>query len=93
MVSSIAKHMSEHKYISCTADIWSKDLRSFLAVNAHWIDKENGKLKTALLACERFKGSQTGDAIAKKLKGDIYLYNTYIHIFLDFIRSFQTIDF
>lgn len=56
------------KYIAITSDIWSRDTRSFIAASAHWINN-HGKLETAMLACERFTGSQTADQIAGKLKG------------------------
>lgn len=69
MKISIKKSLSKAKYIACTADIWSRDMRSFIAVNAHWINDADGELKSALLACDRFTGSHTGDAIANKLKG------------------------
>lgn len=70
MKASIKASLSKVKYVSCTADIWSRDLRSFIAVNAHWFDGENGTLCKALLACDRFKGSHTADAVASKLIGD-----------------------
>lgn len=61
------------KYIACTSDIWSKDRRSFIAINAHWIAK-SGELKSALLACDRFKGSHTGIEIRNKIKGILSEY-------------------
>lgn len=66
-------HMSKAKYIACTADIWSRDQRSYIAVNAHWLDNNTGAMKTALLSCNRFIGSHTEDAIAQKLKGILFI--------------------
>lgn len=56
--------------VSLTSDIWSRDTRSFLAVNCHWIN-DDGKLETALLACKRFIGHQTAVNISTKLKAII----------------------
>lgn len=74
LVDSMKTHLSRVKYMSCTADIWSRDMRSYIAMNSHWIDN-NGSLKSALLACERFRGSHTGDEVAKKLKGICFYCN------------------
>lgn len=62
------------KYVSLTADIWSRDTRSFIAVNGHWINHD-GKLETTLISCERFKGQHTADNIAAKLKAIIHRYD------------------
>lgn len=59
--------MAKAKYIAITCDIWSRDTRSFIAANAHWIS-DRGKLETAMLACKRFTGNQTADEIAAKLR-------------------------
>lgn len=67
-MENIKKDLAAVKYIACTSDIWSKDRRSYIAVNAHWIDEDSGELKIVLLACERFRGSHTGAAIEEKIK-------------------------
>lgn len=92
MKLAIRKALLKAKYIACTADIWSRDLRSYIAVNAHWIDRQNGASQKALLSCERFEGSHTADAIASKLKGKLFsvlfyyllLLLSYIHNIGDF---------
>lgn len=72
-MSGIKAKLAKAKYIAITSDIWSRDTRSFIAVNAHWINTD-GKLETALLACERFMGNQTADEIAAKLKSILNKY-------------------
>lgn len=66
--------MAKAKYISLTCDLWSRDTRSFIAANGHWINAD-GKLETALLACERFKGHHTADNIASKVKAIIHRFD------------------
>ena len=68
MKQSIKNRLAKAKYVACTSDIWSRGARSFIAVNAHWINGENGTMQKALLACENFKGSHSADRIADKLK-------------------------
>lgn len=68
MVENIKRRLADAKFIACTSDLWSKDRRSFIAVNAHWIDENTGELESALLACDRFRGSHTGIAIENKIK-------------------------
>lgn len=68
MVENIKNEMAKVKYMACTSDIWTKDRRSFIAVNAHWIDESSGELKDLLLACDRFRGNHTGVAIENKIK-------------------------
>lgn len=69
----IKAKLAEAKYVSLTSDLWSRDTRSFLAVNGHWINEE-GTLETALLSCERFTGHHTADNIAAKIKAIINRY-------------------
>lgn len=52
--------------VSVTVDIWSdRRMRGFLGVTAHWINIEDDRLelKSQLLACNRFKGSHTGERV------------------------------
>lgn len=91
LVVSLKKHLSKIKYIACTADILSRDLRSFIAVNAHWISEQDGCMKSALLACNRFAGNQSADAIADKLKGNTILFSFSAFCTL-FILSFDSND-
>lgn len=55
-------------YISATCDLWSRNNRSYIGVNVHYIDKSTGELNTIVIACERFHGSHEHKAIANKLK-------------------------
>lgn len=58
-------------YFSATCDIWSRNNRSYIGVNVHFIDESTGVLKTVLIACERFHGSHDHEAVTEKLK-DIF---------------------
>lgn len=77
MVENIKKKLSQAKYIACTSDIWSKDRRAFIAINAHWIDSSGGELKSVLLACDRFKGSHTGIEVENKIKSILIKYDIH----------------
>lgn len=59
-------------YFSATCDIWSRNNRSYIGVNVHYIIESTGELKTVLIACERFHGRHDHQAVARKLK-DIFL--------------------
>lgn len=72
-VMQIKAKLTKAKYVSLTSDLWSRDTRSFLALNAYWIN-EGGKLETVLLACERFTGRHSADNIAAKIKAIINRY-------------------
>jgi hypothetical protein len=57
--------------ISVTVDIWSdRKMRGFLGITAHWLDDGEGGivLKSALLACNRFSGSHTGERICEEFE-------------------------
>lgn len=57
--------------VSVTVDIWSdRRMRGFLGVTAHWLSTENLslQLKSQLLACNRFKGSHTGERICEEFE-------------------------
>lgn len=68
MLENVKKQFASATYVACTSDIWSKDRRSFIAVNVHWVDEISGELKSFLLACERFRGNETSAAIQEKIK-------------------------
>lgn len=68
MLESVKRELKTVPYMACTSDIWTKDRRSFIAMNVHWIDQTTGELKSFLLCCERFRGSHTGAAIEDKIK-------------------------
>ncbi len=57
--------------MSVTVDIWSdRRMRGFLGVTAHCvnIEVEYLQLKSHLLACNRFKGSHTGERICEEFE-------------------------
>ena len=59
MLTKILIKVSE---LSITVDIWSnRQMRSFIGFTAPFIS--NWKLKTAMLACKKFKGCHTADNI------------------------------
>ncbi len=54
--------------VSLTTDLWTSfTTSSFLALTAHFWDLKKESLEVATLDCYRFKGSHTGEAIAKEL--------------------------
>lgn len=61
--------------ISFTSDLWTdKNMRSHLAVTAHWISESNqgdpsGTLRTALIAFHRISGRHTGQNLANVMMG------------------------
>ncbi len=70
----LKKSFEELEYISTTADIWIAHNRSFMGVTAHWINPNNMEREKAALACRRFKGHHTRDAIAVELDN---IHSTY----------------
>lgn len=57
--------------LSVTVDIWSdRKMRGFLGITAHWLGNREGGLvlKSALLACNRFSGSHTGERICEEFE-------------------------
>ncbi|XP_035987101.1 uncharacterized protein LOC118560298 [Fundulus heteroclitus] len=71
MEKELKKTIDEQQYVSTTADIWTANNRSFLGVTVHWIDSETLQRKKAAIACRRFRGRHTYDAIASELE-DIF---------------------
>ncbi|KAL0159066.1 hypothetical protein M9458_047142, partial [Cirrhinus mrigala] len=63
--------IDEQQYVSTTADIWTAHNKSFLGVTVHWIDSETLQRNKAAIACRRFRGRHTYDAIASELE-DIF---------------------
>jgi hypothetical protein len=56
--------------ISLTTDIWSnKQMRSYLAVTAHWLSINNTKLtlRAALIGFHHMKGKHSGPSIARAI--------------------------
>lgn len=71
MEKELRKTIDAQDYVSTTADIWSTNNKSFLGVTVHWIDADTLKRKKAAIACRRFRGRHTYDAIATELE-DIF---------------------
>lgn len=55
------------KHVSVTVDIWSdRRMRGFLGVTGHVLSTSEGvQLNSYLLACNRFKGTHTGERISE----------------------------
>ncbi|XP_034096331.1 uncharacterized protein LOC117562598 [Gymnodraco acuticeps] len=71
MEKELRKAIDAQEYVSTTADIWSANNKSLLGVTVHWIDADTLKRKKAAIACRRFRGRHTYDAIATELE-DIF---------------------
>uniref|UniRef100_A0A8C9X4J4 BED-type domain-containing protein n=1 Tax=Sander lucioperca TaxID=283035 RepID=A0A8C9X4J4_SANLU len=67
----LKKVIEAQQYVSTTADMWSANNKSFMGVTVHWIDADTLKRKKAAIACRRFRGRHTYDAIATELE-DIF---------------------
>ena len=71
MEKELKKILEAQQYVSTTADIWSANNKSFMGVTVHWIDADTLARKKAAIACKRFRGRHTYDAIATELE-DIF---------------------
>uniref|UniRef100_A0A3P8TSA9 HAT C-terminal dimerisation domain-containing protein n=1 Tax=Amphiprion percula TaxID=161767 RepID=A0A3P8TSA9_AMPPE len=70
--------LSNSDSVSVTVDIWSdRRMRGFLGVTVHYmeIDQDNIQLKSNLLACDRFKGSHTGERICEQFEAICHEYD------------------
>lgn len=70
----LKKSFDKLEYISTTADIWTAHNKSYMGVRTHWINPNNMEREKAALACRRFKGHHTHDAIAVELDN---IHSTY----------------
>uniref|UniRef100_A0A3Q3MSV0 BED-type domain-containing protein n=1 Tax=Labrus bergylta TaxID=56723 RepID=A0A3Q3MSV0_9LABR len=69
--AALKKTLDAQQYVSTTADIWSANNKSFMGVTVHWIDADALTRKKAAIACKRFRGRHTYDAITTELE-DIF---------------------
>lgn len=56
-------------WMSATADIWSAHKRAYMGVTLNYVNHETIEMESIALGCRRFRGSHTGEAIAKCLRG------------------------
>jgi hypothetical protein len=59
----LIEKLTSIRWVSCTADLWSAHKKAYLGITVHFIDDKTLQMHSAILACRRFKGSHTGDAI------------------------------
>ncbi|XP_056135159.1 uncharacterized protein LOC130111889 [Lampris incognitus] len=71
MEKQLKNKLDAQDYLSATADIWSSNNKSCLGVTVHWIDEGTLQREKAAIACRRFRGQHTYDAIATELE-DIF---------------------
>lgn len=83
--------------ICLTVDIWSsRDMRSYIGVTGHFVEKFS--LQSVMLACQRFKGSHTGEHISSTVQQIITSFdlNNKISIIItdnaaNMLRAFVTL--
>ena len=71
------------RWVSCTADLWSAHKRAYLGLTVHFIDDKTLQMCSNVLACRRFRGSHTGEAIGHMLS----------NLLKEFGISKKTLDF
>ncbi|XP_028454241.1 uncharacterized protein LOC114568789 [Perca flavescens] len=71
MEKELKKVIEAQQYVPTTADMWSANNIIFMGVTMHWIDADTLKRKKAAIACRRFRGRHTYDAIATEVE-DIF---------------------
>lgn len=59
--------LEKARWVSATADIWSSHKRAFMGITVHFVDSDTLKMVSSALACRRFKGAHTGEAIGKMI--------------------------
>ncbi|KAG8174281.1 hypothetical protein JTE90_020768 [Oedothorax gibbosus] len=74
-VDECRKGLDKVRYISLTTDGWTSiNNESFIATTVHFIDEEDGDLKTLLLGCSRFEASHTSVNLGEDLKSKLQLW-------------------
>ncbi|XP_060753962.1 uncharacterized protein LOC132864530 [Neoarius graeffei] len=87
--TKLKNSLANAENLSVTVDIWSdRKMRGFLGVTAHWLDIGEGGLvlKSALLACNRFSGSHTGERICEEFEqicDEYQIKRKLLHIICD----------
>ena len=67
---SLMMSLKKTEMICVTVDLWSsRQMRNFFWMTAHYV--ADWSLKSAMLACSRFHGSHTADAIAEEFETSI----------------------
>ena len=66
VMTSIKNVLSSKDNACTTADIWSQRKRSFLGMTVHVVDPDTLLRESFAIACERFSGTHSFDAITEK---------------------------
>uniref|UniRef100_A0A673L9X0 HAT C-terminal dimerisation domain-containing protein n=1 Tax=Sinocyclocheilus rhinocerous TaxID=307959 RepID=A0A673L9X0_9TELE len=68
METDLKKTFADLEYVSTTANLWTAQNKSFLGITVHWIDPASLHRQKAAIACRRFRGRHTYDAIAAEIE-------------------------
>uniref|UniRef100_A0A673NKM7 BED-type domain-containing protein n=1 Tax=Sinocyclocheilus rhinocerous TaxID=307959 RepID=A0A673NKM7_9TELE len=68
METDLKKTFADLEYVSTTADLWTAQNKCFLGITVHWIDPASLHRQKAAIACRRFRGRHTYDAIAAEIE-------------------------
>ncbi|ROL55589.1 hypothetical protein DPX16_23606 [Anabarilius grahami] len=68
METELKKTFADLEYFSTTADLWTAQNKSFLGITVHWINPVTLHRQKAAIACRRFRGRHTYDAIAAEIE-------------------------
>ncbi len=61
---SLMSTLSNTRWVSATADIWSSHKKAYMGVTIHFVHPETLQMVSSALACRRFKGAHTAPRIA-----------------------------
>ena len=67
MEGNMKAELGDVDFVSTTADIWTKNNKSFMGVTVHWINSTLQRNKAAL-ACKRIRGRHTYDVIGAEIE-------------------------